>query len=48
VATLQSALDEARQDQDLGYKTRFVLAMMAAAVPSDQWNRRAGVGDFGN
>jgi len=28
VATLQSALDEARQDEDLGYKTRFVLAMM--------------------
>ncbi len=28
VAMLQSALDEARQDEDLGYKTRFVLAMM--------------------
>jgi thiol-disulfide isomerase/thioredoxin len=28
IATLQSALEEARQDQDLGYKTRFVLAMM--------------------
>ena len=28
VATLQSALDEARQDEDLGHKTRFVLAMM--------------------
>lgn len=28
VATLQSALDEARQDEDLGYKARFVLAMM--------------------
>src|SRR5258708_2473687 len=28
VATLQSALDEARRDEDLGYKTRFVLAMM--------------------
>ncbi len=28
VATLQSALEDARQDQDHGYKTRFVLAMM--------------------
>jgi thiol-disulfide isomerase/thioredoxin len=28
IATLQLALDEARQDQELGYKTRFVLAMM--------------------
>lgn len=28
IGTLQSALDEARQDDDLGYKTRFVLAMM--------------------
>lgn len=28
VATLESALDEARQDSDNGYKTRFVLAMM--------------------
>ncbi len=28
VATLQSALDEARRDEDLGHKTRFVLAMM--------------------
>jgi thiol-disulfide isomerase/thioredoxin len=28
IATLRSALDEARQDQELGYKTRFVLAMM--------------------
>ncbi len=28
VATLQSALEDARQDQDNGYKTRFVLAMM--------------------
>lgn len=28
VATLEAALDEARQDQDHGYKTRFVLAMM--------------------
>jgi thiol-disulfide isomerase/thioredoxin len=28
VATLQSALDEARRDEDLGYKSRFVLAMM--------------------
>src|SRR6266446_3903828 len=28
IATLQSALDAARQDENLGYKTRFVLAMM--------------------
>jgi len=28
VATLEAALDEARQDQNHGYKTRFVLAMM--------------------
>lgn len=28
VATLESALDEARQDSENGYKTRFVLAMM--------------------
>ena len=28
IATLQSALDEARQDLNIGYKTRFVLAMM--------------------
>jgi len=28
IATLQSALDAARRDENLGYKTRFVLAMM--------------------
>ena len=28
VATLEAALDEARQDEEHGYKTRFVLAMM--------------------
>ena len=28
IATLESALDEARQNSDDGYKTRFVLAMM--------------------
>jgi thiol-disulfide isomerase/thioredoxin len=28
VATLEAALDEARRDQDHGFKTRFVLAMM--------------------
>ena len=28
VATLEAALDEARRDQDQGFKTRFVLAMM--------------------